>query len=480
MRTLEEGIERRMIAAAVPVPDDQRTLPDGIEDVTRDISKVQISSFSLVYKEQMAVEWNAVPQGQLQNITQLKDRSGKALQWKDYFTEIDLDDPFFRRLLVNVQANADFTNLPIHSVEVKLLYDGRPMPNLTEGEPEGETVLNHADDVGKFATFVEGDNWEYEYSYEINYRGAAQTYQSPPLKTNEGNLTIGVDDVGILAVDVTAGDLNWNDVSRALVTFRYEDPGHVELIEDQFELTAESPTHEIQHIIFEPMRKNYTYRVKYFLKNGKEVGGKVDVEGRADRLFINDMFVGQKVIGVRGVGDFATRIQTIFLDLEYLDRENEYRQTKSQALNRDVPFFDWSFPILSDAGVVSYKGTVSYTDGTSEPIPSRVAATDTIIVPDAVVDFLEVMVVPDLIDWGTVRLARVSLAYTDPPNNVAERKDFIFSAANRATQTWKVAVKDLQKMTYSHSAVFFMADGTQRSQGPTETAELTLILDPLQ
>ncbi len=84
---------------------------------------------------------------------------------------------------------------------MKLVYHGRPMANLVEGEPDGEVVLNSEDDIGKFATFVENDDWKYKYSYQVNYRGEGRQFQSPEIETNEGNLTIGVDDVGMLAVE---------------------------------------------------------------------------------------------------------------------------------------------------------------------------------------------------------------------------------------------------------------------------------------
>ena len=72
-RALEESVERNMIDAIAPVPDDQRKLPDGIEDVTRDITNTKISNVSIHYSESQTVEWNVAPQGILPNITTLKD-----------------------------------------------------------------------------------------------------------------------------------------------------------------------------------------------------------------------------------------------------------------------------------------------------------------------------------------------------------------------------------------------------------------------
>lgn len=479
MRTLEDAVERRMIDAIAPVPEDQRNRPDHIENVTRDITSTKISSFTLNYKEKGSADWPFRPNGSLPNIVTLKDPDGNNYLWNDYARVIDLDDPFFRQLRVNVMVNADFDDLPVHSVEVKLNYHGRPMPNMTVGEPEGEVVLNTPDGLGKFGAFVEDDDWSYTYSYQINYTGESRIYQSGPITTDEGNLTIGVGDVGILDVAVSAGDLNWNDIESALVMFSYEDRG-VDRIEDQFQLTKTSPSHRIQEVIFEPMRKNYRYQVKYFMKNGSELLGD-ELDGRAQNLFIDDVFGAVRDVGIRGVGDFNDRIQNVFLDLRYDDEENDYHQTKSLAINANNAFAQWAFPVISQTGgVVKYSGTVAYKDGTSEDIPETIAETNTILVPKPIEEFLEVMLVTDLVDWTQVRLARVSLAYQDPDNNVSESKDFIFSQANSASATWKVEIKDRQQMEYTYKITYFLQGQPNKEVGPETTTDQTLILDPFQ
>jgi hypothetical protein len=476
-QALEEAVERKMIKAVAPVPDDQRKLPDGIEDVTRDISHTQISNVEIHYREKQTVDFNIAPQGQLQNITSLKDGAGNPIKWTDYATVIDLDSPFFRQLRVDTFVNADFARLPIHSVEVKLLYNGRPMPNLAPDQPEGEVVLSGAAAMGKFATFVENDNWKYTYSYQVNYRGQSRVYQSPPIETNEGNLTIGVDDVGILSVDVSAGDLNWNEIERALVTFRYEDTG-VAPIEEQFQLSQTQPNHAIQRVIFEPMRKNYRYVVKYFMKGGREFVG-TEQEARSPKLFINDVFDGRRTIALRGVGDFATRIQNIFVNVKYEDAKNNYSQSLSQALSVDKPTHDWPIPVIDPTGgEVTYSATIAYKDGTSEEIPPTTATSDTIILPPPTEAFLEVLMVPDLVDWTKVRLVRVALSYSDPEHGVAFAKDAIFSPSKSAAETWRVPLKDKDRDQYTYKITYFMADGVQKTVGPTQTDDRTLILDP--
>lgn len=359
------------------------------------------------------------------------------------------------------------------------------MANLMEGEPDGEIVLNTEQDVGKFATYVEGDEWKYTYSYQINYRGVSRQYISPEIETNEGNLTLGVDDVGILNVEAASGDINWNELDRAMVVLNYEDQANgVEPIEESFLLTQATASHKIQRVIFQPMRNNYKYRIKYFMKNGREYQG-AEQTGRAQRLFINDVFDARKTIMVSGVGDFATRIQTIFVDLEYADQQHDYKQTKSQALTASTQFFEWSFPVIDDkVGIVSYRALIAYKDGTSERVPPEnspnqwiTATSSTIILPPSTADFLSVDLATDLLDWSQVRLVRVSLSYSDPVNDVTHAKDFVFSANNKASANWKVPIKDKQKTEYSYSISYFLMGGLKKDVPTTKHRERTLILD---
>jgi len=477
-RSLEDGVERRMIEAIAPVPEDQRDLPEGIDDLTKKISKSKISSFTLEYNEKMPVEWNIVPQGMLQNITSLTDANGNAVVWEDYAQTVDLDDPFFRQLRVDTYVNADFENLPIHSVEVKVLYDGKPMPNLIDGQPEGEVILRKHDDMGKFASFIKDDVWDYTYSYQVNYKGHSRIFQSEEITTNEGNLTIGVDDVGILDVKIQVGDLNWTDVESALVTFEYEDSGAgVDLIKDQFTLTKTSLEHHIQEVIFAPMRKNYKYQVKYFMKNGKEFEGE-QLSDRSSTLFINDVFGGRKTIGVRGVGDFDNRINKVFLNLTYNDAGNEYQQTTSIALGKENQFFDWTFPVINDAaGEVTYSGNVVYSDGTTEEIEPTVADSNTILVPKAVENVLEVTIVPDLLDWTVVKMAMVKLSYIDEDNDVSERETLVFSETRTPAQPWRVELRDKDKSTYQYTVTYFQVAGGNVVVGPLDETSDTIVLE---
>jgi hypothetical protein len=228
------------------------------------------------------------------------------------------------------------------------------------------------------------------------------------------------------------------------------------------------------------MRKNYKYRVKYFMKAGKEFQGP-EIEGRSQKLFINDVFDARQTVAVRGVGDFTNRIQTIFVDLEYTDGTNNYTLTRSQALTGASPFFEWTFPVVNDkAGKVTYKATIAYKDGSNEILQPVVAASNTILLPPAVEAFLDVQVVADLVDWTQVRLVRVALSYTDVDTNVSQSKDLIFSATNKANTTWRVELKNKLHDQFTYAVTYYLVSGMQKTVGPKTTRDRALILDHTQ
>jgi hypothetical protein len=179
------------------------------------------------------------------------------------------------------------------------------------------------------------------------------------------------------------------------------------------------------------------------------------------------------------VGDFANRVQTVFVDLEYKDTGNNYAQTKSQALTAQSPFFEWTFPVINAAaGQVTYKAMVAYKDGTTDTVPVTIATGNTVLLPPVVESYLEVQVVPDLVDWTQVRLARVSLSYSDPDSKVAAAKDLIFSPASKAVANWKVELKNKAADQYRYTVSYYLASGLQKTVGPVTTRDRTLILDP--
>lgn len=83
-----------------------------------------------------------------------------------------------------------------------------------------------------------------------------------------------------------------------------------------------------------------------------------------------------------------------------------------------------------------------------------------------------VQLVTDAIDWGRVRLVRVSLL----PAGGQVPKEFLFSPAHPGSEVWPTT----PGARYTYTVSYFLAGGLQRTVGPTDSGDAELILDPAQ
>ncbi len=472
-QSLDDAVKRMVLADIPDVSADDRKVPDGMEHVWRDQSVNKVASFRRTLTEGQVMEWDPAPRGTLPNITSMNGPDGKPLKWSDFARTVDLDDPFFKQLNVNIMANADFQNMPIHSIEVHVDYHQGNTHTIDDFR------LASSSDVGKFATYIENNQWKYKYQYQVNYKGSDRVFKSAEIETDDKSLTINVGDSGYLVIDVQPGDLNFDQVEEAQVTLQYEDSANnVPLLEESFTLDKDHREHKFAQLIFAPFKNPYKYRVKYFMKDGKEFS--VDwQQGQASQLYINDPFSANKTVSVRAIGDLQSDIGTIFVDLKYVDATNNYNQTSSVALSKANPFFDWSFPVIDEnAGKVSYSGSIQFQDGKVEDLEETETTKGTIMVGKArdENEFLQVQVVPDLLDFAQIKLVQLALHYVDDGNGVDVRKDLVIKST-ATVPPWVVRLQDKTKKNYEWEATYFMSDGTKRHTNPATTGETTLVLE---
>jgi len=460
IRQLEDAVERNMIQEIEKVVPDPKIREQigkkGLKGITDTLSSTQISDVNITFTENRVIEWNIAPQGLLPNITTMKGADGKFFKWTDYAKELDLNDPFFQTLDVTMFVNADFDNLPIFNVQVKLSY-----PHGQNKPVEGFTFTK-AEDVSRFRTLIADGVRKYKYDYKVNYKGDSRVFASKEFETDDTQLTVNVDDLGILVVDVAPGDINFDLVKQAQVFIRYEDSG-VNPIEYQFTMEpGKDNTRKFREVILKPRTKPIQYKVNYFMHDGRVFETQYrQQDGKL--VYINDPFSAIKTVGLRALGDLDSKIQSIMVDLVYKDAANSnYTKTHSVALSREMPFFDWTFPVIDEhAGEVKYSGIITYRNGTTQDIPETVATRSTIQLGDMVADRLEVTVLPVMLDFTEVKLVTVALRYIDAPNNIDERKSMTFKMGD-SEQLWTVDLKDKAARDFTWSAVFYMVDGTQK------------------
>jgi hypothetical protein len=459
-----------MITTETPgdiTPVSQEDRKAGNENVDKHITITKTSDFSYHFFENQAIDWSFNPQGTLPNITSIP-----GVKWTDYASEVDLNDPFFQQIRLTTRVNADFAALPINSVDVNIDYG----TNVGNGYH-----FASANDVGKFAAYMTDNNGsrKYKYNYTVNYTDESNAYSSPTIEIDAESLTINVGGLGILDVHLQAGGaINFDQVQQAQVTIHYEDPANnVVAVEQVLVLDKDHREAKYQKAIFAPRDKAYHYKVLYVMSDGTQFN--VDWQDHlAGQLFLNGPFTARAVYPVRVLGSFDTDIDTVFLDLSYNDATNNYTLNKSIALNKQNPFFDWSFGVIDPtAGQVTYQGTIKHKDGTDEDIPATVATERTIKI-GAVALILSITVVPDLIDWKVTRLVTASIRYQDPANGIDSGHELTIHQGDKLSPI-TIDLKDKTKTAFTWEAMFYMTDHTIKSlAGTGNIDDPVVVLDP--
>jgi hypothetical protein len=464
-RQLDEAVKRNLLEAIPPESRDVSKVRDeDFENIRRQVTVNKQSDVTIRVRENQVAAVQKLPQANMPSLV------SQGFKWEDYAMEVDTDDPFFRQLNLTVQVNADFANLPIFSVDVTIDY-----PPYTAKHGKQTFTFKKPDDIGKFSAFIERGSTKLKYRYVVNYKGESRVYTSPEFDFEGNDLKINVDELGLWLVDVEVGDMNFDQVTRSVLTLEHPpvEPGVPPV--SRFQIDKDNRKFAVKELLLRPAQP-YTATIKYFMKDGREyVRTLPDQKGQ--RFYVDDPFSATRTVQLRTRGDFERRIDTIFVDLAYDDPVNNYRQTSSIALSKDKRFLDWTFPVVDErAGTVSYRAITTFKDGTSNEGTTQTLTGSTLLLGEDTAT-LTVKVIPDLMDWDEVKLASIELHYSDAANGIDERESFTFRKGAPEGK-WELALRDRTRKKYAWAAKFFMQDGSKReSQSPGLVADEDLILE---
>ncbi|GLX10721.1 hypothetical protein [Microbispora sp. NBRC 16548] len=462
---LDEAVKRNLLEAIPPENRDfSKIRDDDFENIRRSVMVDKRSDVRIEFRENQVTSVGVHPQANMPSLV------SQGFAWDDFVIEVDLDDPFFRQLNLAIQVNADFSELPIFSVDVKIDY-----PPHTAAHGVQTFSFRKADDIGKFTAFTEGGPTKFKYQYVVNYKGESRVFTSEWKEDDTTDLKINVDELGLWLVDVEIGDMNFEQVGRAVLTLEHPEVAPGVPAVQRFQIDQNTKKASVRELLLQPVQ-SYGGSIKYFMKDGREYVKELSgLKGR--RFYVDDPFSGTRTVQLRTRGDFERRIDSIFVDLTYVDARNDYRQTTSMALGKDNRFGDWSFPVIDEGqGEVTYRAITTYRDGTSTDSGELAVTGRTLLLGEESVT-LTVTVVPDLIDWTLVKLATVEIHYTDPAHGIDESETFTFRKPG-AEQKFELAIQDRTHKSYTWKAKFFMVDGSRKEAGtPEPVTDETLVVE---
>lgn len=467
---IEDALKDGMKDKFQATPDADKGAQDDYRSTVRNYFESFSENLDLFYNRSSVIKWPIHPQATMQGFLDTPGPNGQKPNKNDFFKEIDLDDPFFKLIRVRVHCNADFANDPINSVKVHIEY----------GNTANDFLFTDSTTPQVFQAFIDpalGD--KYKYSSTVFYKNSSHTLEVPPKTSNERELVIGVDDMGILNVKVLPGAINWDKINSVQLHMRYADPAHnVQPQEDVLKLDKDSKDQNYTRTIFAPVTQPYQYQPIFFLNDGGQLPFDWSPSS-SNPLIVNDMFSDHLSVTLVPTG--SDGVNTIMVDLDYEDAAHHYSAQESFSMKPNGDSQNWLVPLWKGASKsFKYRTLLTFKDGTSHQDDWKTeSGSMTLQVGEIAADHLIVNLNTDLIDFTAVKLAKVNIHYTDPANTIDSSEDFVFTQAKSAGVTWNIPIKNPALKKYTYNATFYMADATvPHKQIPdTPSSEDTIILE---
>jgi hypothetical protein len=277
-----------------------------------------------------------------------------------HIREINLDDPFFKTLDVQISSIADFGSLNLLSIDVQMQYGGTPAQPAITGDA---TFMPTKADPQRFQAFVE--RGDYSYRHAVNYgfgqseNVAAQSFESHiPFRTSTSRALIinPLEDIPMIHVYLEPGLVDWDVVAQIETELSYNDPGNNFQAQRTFLLKSDSKRQDWIVRATNPELMSYQVKNRWHMKDMsiKEGAG----ETRNDvHLIIADPFVDRLPVTVDPHVDPAN-VARIDVELVYEDTANNFTVRKQVELEAPYKRITVTIPIV-DPKKREYSYTIS-------------------------------------------------------------------------------------------------------------------------
>jgi hypothetical protein len=290
------------------------------------IHQVEDKTLTFKYNRAEAVQRTYAPQGFFGLLV-------SDLSKKGHFFEIDGDDPFFREFKVSVESPFDKQRIGLASAHLQLDY----------GRNDG--AAKHKDFILDSRT-AEKQVWTIkmipdltQYKYQVQYHfnpdtgwdGEKLSYEFPLTTTEDRTLMVHpFDRLGFLELEISATLIDWSVVSHVEIRLHYEDAAGWTKKQSFFFTEANKTAQFWKLRLSKPENRAYRYEIDYHLKDGK-IRTTAFPSTEATKLAIPHPFY---IMDVEFQPLFAPRsVQTVFIDVEYEDVEQDYRIQKRLKLD---------------------------------------------------------------------------------------------------------------------------------------------------
>ncbi|MEM7481959.1 MAG: hypothetical protein AAF481_12360 [Acidobacteriota bacterium] len=438
------------------------------------------SNFNFQVDRKMVLVQGYTPSANLENVFQRGDLD-------EMVAFVDLRTDFFTFLKVPIRVNADFTNLPVHSVTVTVHYRRQRVGG--GGFEEIDKSFNFTDgaQIQTFLTFANRlRDVTYDWSATVHYEDSDKSYTFDQSDVRDDFLVIDVGQLGMLEVDLGLGLVDLEKFPQAKVSCRYHSDALGETVEQSFLFDQDNEGSVWTEVIHEEWDNTWEYKVDWRTADGDILEGNW-TPSNSSRVRVDAPIPDMLDVAVVCSGQFGQEVDSIAqvaVSLRYQDEANAYTEEGQLLFTADQQQLTWQVPLRNrELRDYEYRYAIIYRDGVIKNFPETPdewlpGQPGFIAVGEKYT--LEVNLYPMLLTYpDEAKVVQVDLAYEDPANDVAETDSFVFSADNKDPEVWRVSGADGGPKQYTYTVTYMSTTGEVRRMDPVLQEAEAIVIKPL-
>lgn len=435
----------------------------------------ELKTRTFEYSMQTAVAQEIAPQGLFATIVD-------GFDLDRFIKEVNLDDDFFKRLIVNVSMGAGLLESQISSVAVNMEYPGLREPGAQPIHTDGFR-FDEGEAAHTFTTWLnERFDRHYRYKMDVHFKPDSDWLGQEPhmltdwiVETKDMLLLSPLDLFKTLDITIQPGDMDSNEVSQMQVEIVYDDPLSGFHVERSFQLAPDSAAQHLRLRLNDHASAAYRYRVLYFLRNN--VRFQTDwITTENPELIIHEPFQSELRLRLIPLLDETNLLEAI-IDLTYKEADTGYSRTFQEIMSgtEGIGSREIIIPTLApEPGEYALTWTIVRMDGSVFTADQQVLNQSAAVISDGVGTTHRIIAqLPQNINWNSIMAVKVDLY---GPGEQGDFTQAIFTPSHTADQTlWLVQPTEGQ-FHYRYDVTAYTLNGTPVRGISEETSNRRLVI----
>ena len=385
----------------------------------------QTMNVTLDLEQSSVVEWKIHPRATLTGVV-----GGDEAQRKRHIRKLALDDPFFGDINVAVEVFTDYAL--VDHVEVELSHEG----TTGDGQPRHESNVLTFDEPGDQAWSIRrfSDANTYDIRHRVVFPGGKTGEWSHWETKDSPRVAISVESPGVVGATAAVGNVDFDAlVASAQVTFAYADAAHgVTEERSVVVLTKEMRTQRYERAIGVPVSGTLKYKVRFDLITGDVIEDDDWSDVIGEQVVVNQPAESVLRVNLLPSGNAWTELVAVFVTLEYSDADGNVT-TGTYDMRKIDEFRTWQVYLRDRTRrAYRYRWTASFLDGTTSTQDWTDNPGDPVLNVTLKRTVVNVLVVPDAVDFLVCPLVEVTLRSENP----AATTTMVFR--DHAPQVWNL------------------------------------------